>query len=92
MGVVAASKRTRADSVAKLTAACVAGSRFSTFSMRAAHAAQVIPSSVRSTWSAAADGGGGSAGRGAAADGETNESIVAPYTPARYPVKYPGRV
>src|SRR5205809_6325073 len=45
----AGSKVTLADSVAKLTDAAVPGTRFSAFSIRAVHAAHVIPSSVSST-------------------------------------------
>ncbi len=45
----AGSKRTVAVSVAKLTAAWTPGTRLSTFSMRAAHAAQVMPSRPNST-------------------------------------------
>ena len=91
MGVVAALNRTCADSVAKFTAACVAGRRFSTFSMRTAQAAQVMPSSARSTWSAPAGGAGASAPRRRVVAGEASVSMGGPYTPAGYRVKYPYR-
>src|SRR6266496_158415 len=45
---LSASNSTRAVSVAKLTAARTPSARFNTFSIRAAHAAQVIPVSWRS--------------------------------------------
>src|SRR5262245_44810541 len=49
----AGEKRTAAVSVAKLTAAVAPGTRFRTFSMRTAQAAQVMPSSASSTDSVA---------------------------------------
>jgi hypothetical protein len=49
MSALSGTYRTRAFSAAKFTFAETPGSRFSTFSIRAAHAAQVMPSSARLT-------------------------------------------